>query len=444
MKPIQKLPGALNAFRLFVVVRLAYSLLTWLSQQVMISGQFGAPGGPGLPPQMVSLTPSLILPLVGVLQALILFVYLSIPWLGKRLGNWYLPLAVAFATLGPLLENYLFITEAGRQIASLQASIAPVRDFTLRPVLQSGLLLETVALLVPLILIAWMYAFPITAAYSLALPLADLGVFLASGHEWNNAVRLLSISLGRTLLFLLIGYVISRLAADMRQQNLELTNVNRRLVRQSLVLEELAVSRERNRLAREFHDTVAHTLSALAVQLEAVSSLWEPDPAQARALLDQSLGMTRSGLNETRRAIQALRATPLEDLGLAAALAALARGTAERSNLGLDLDLPESVPALPPQVEQCLYRVAEEALRNAALHAQASRLGVSLHQRGRQWTLTVSDDGRGFDPAAPDTEEHFGLRGMRERAAEIGAQLEIISALQQSGTAVRLSWEEAA
>jgi signal transduction histidine kinase len=200
-----------------------------------------------------------------------------------------------------------------------------------------------------------------------------------------------------------------------------------RLAHYSATLEQLAISRERNRLARELHDTLAHTLSSLAVQLEAVRSLWERDPAGARALLDTSLAATRGGLGEARRALQALRAAPLEDLGLPLALRRLAEAAAERAGIALDLRLPERDPELPPDVEQCVYRVAQEALENVVRHAQASQVAVHLEQDGRQVTLLVRDDGQGFDSAQLNGDQRFGLQGMHERARLVGGQLELTS-----------------
>ena len=170
-------------------------------------------------------------------------------------------------------------------------------------------------------------------------------------------------------------------------------------------------------MARELHDTLAHTLSALSVQLETAKAYRDVDPAATAAILDTSLAATRSGLQETRQALKSLRASPLEDMGLSLALRQLATETAERANLQLDLSVPTHIPSLPHAIEQCLYRVTQEATANVAYHADARTMTVQLTFNG-DILLQVSDDGRGFDPQQAEAAGHFGLVGMRERAAK--------------------------
>jgi signal transduction histidine kinase len=221
--------------------------------------------------------------------------------------------------------------------------------------------------------------------------------------------------------------MVVRLIAAQRAQRRSLTEANARLAHHAATLEQLAISRERNRLARELHDTLAHTLSGLAVQLEATRSLWERDPGGARALLDASLVATRAGLSESRRALQALRAAPIEELGLLRALQRMAESAAERSGLALDLRLPERDLELPPDIEQCIYRVAQEALENVVRHAEASQVAVHLLYDRQRAALLVRDDGQGFDSTQVDATQRLGLRGMRERARLAGGQLELTS-----------------
>jgi two-component system sensor histidine kinase UhpB len=177
------------------------------------------------------------------------------------------------------------------------------------------------------------------------------------------------------------------------------------------------------------------------VQLEAAKVSWDDDLPHAQAKVSQALEDIRRGLGETRRAIHALRATPLEDLGLALALRALAETTAERAGLELRWYGADTPDNLSTEMEQGIYRIAEQALTNIAQHAAARTLEVHLTQEGARLTLTIADDGQGFDlDAASDA--HYGLRGMRERAALLGATLEINSRPGQ-GTQIRLRVEEA-
>jgi len=201
---------------------------------------------------------------------------------------------------------------------------------------------------------------------------------------------------------------------------------NEKLQQQATMLEQLTISRERNRMARELHDTLAHSLSAVAVQLEAVDSTLESSPEEAHHLLTKALAQTRSGLAETRRAMQSLRASPLDDLGIKLAIQSLAEITAQRGGLQLDLDLAE-LPELAPATEQNLYRIAQETLTNVLKHAGASRLVVTLKRVEGKSQFVVRDNGVGFDPAAARRNGHFGLDGIEERAALIGGAVTVTS-----------------
>lgn len=204
----------------------------------------------------------------------------------------------------------------------------------------------------------------------------------------------------------------------------------------------MTISRERNRLARELHDTLAHTLSAVAVQLEAVRSLWHTDSDSAHTLLQRSLNTTRQGLTESRRALQALRASPLEDLGLGMAIRYQAESAAARQGLRLDLNVPEQVNLGSPQIEQDVYRIAQEALVNVDRHAEASHLIVNLEHVGGRLELIIQDDGVGFDSGDLDSATQFGIQGMKERAEAIGGKISIGSR-PGTGTVLRLIVEDA-
>jgi signal transduction histidine kinase len=193
-------------------------------------------------------------------------------------------------------------------------------------------------------------------------------------------------------------------------------------------------------MSRELHDTLAHTLSGLAVQLEGARSLWGSAPERSHAMLEDSLLATRTGLTESRKAIQALRASPLEDLGLTLALRNLAESAASRSGATLGLELPTNLEKLAPDVEQCIFRVAQESLENIVRHAEAQHITVQLVSENTCLILSVSDDGQGFDPAQVDVHKNFGLKGLRERVAMFTGELQIHSQTGQ-GTTVRLILE---
>lgn len=419
------LPGGaeVEVLRVFIGIRFLFGLLSLLVQ----------------PETTVGYHSSRISSILTLAETGSLLVYLSIPWLRRRLGRVYLPLAIGMATLGPLIESVFFLQSVQAFVLSQPSPLEMGPNIFPMIMLTAVQFQLSIFLLVPLILVSWRYSFRVTVLYVFVTSLIDnLLPMLTGGSLYATGLRLPLDNLLRAIIFIFLGYIIHRLVKDMKQRTSELAEANRRLSNYTVALEQLAVSRERNRLAREFHDTVAHTLSAVAVQLEATDALKKSDPERADALLAQSLQMTRSGLSETRRAIQALRAAPLEDLGLRNALENLARSAAERNSWALSMELPADLPNLTPDVEHSLYRITEEALRNIGQHARARAVNLSLSLHDGRLRLSVQDDGTGFDPANPEAAGRFGLQGMRERAGEIGAALEITST---PGAGTRLTLE---
>jgi two-component system sensor histidine kinase UhpB len=152
-----------------------------------------------------------------------------------------------------------------------------------------------------------------------------------------------------------------------------------------------------------------------------------------RGELRQVQEITRGSLDEVRRLVRRLRPGVLEDLGLVSALTSLTGEFATHVGLRVVRRFDSGLPVLDQQTELVLYRVAQEALTNAARHAEAGQVEVSLHRTGEAVVLAVADDGRGTEAAR----EGAGIRGMRERALLVGATLDVTSH-PQAGTAVRL------
>ena len=181
---------------------------------------------------------------------------------------------------------------------------------------------------------------------------------------------------------------------------------------------------ERNRLAREIHDTLAQGLTAVSLQLESADALLEAaaDPARVRQMVQQALALTRANLEEARRSVLDLRAAPLAGRTLVEALALLA----EAASLPVDLLVTGGSQPLPPRVETGVYRLAQEAINNACRHAQASQIVVQLVATPQMVTLTVEDDGRGFD-LADVSGSRFGLVGLNERVRLLNGRFHIES-----------------
>ncbi len=406
-RAMQHEPDLLSIFRLFAVLWLGLFLLAGII--LLVTAAFSQE--------------STVFFLAGVGNALLLLGYLSWPQLARRLGSAYIRIGIFIASAGPIIVNHLLFL---LQIYPPESK-TPFDAWPLAAIL-----------FVPLVIVAWQHPLRDVIAFCLGTALLDMLLLIPTA--WGNELHFLSQAyaiLGRTVSLSLVGYMVARIMKIQRQQRQSLADANAKLVHYAATLERLTITRERNRLARELHDTLAHTLSAVAVELEAVSALWDVAPTQARDMLAQSLTVTRTGLAETRRAIQSLRSSPLEDLGLALAIRQEAESITARANLTLDLHVPERLDDLPPDVEQCFYRVAQEALANVVHHAQAQNVEVGLLETDGHLTLRISDDGCGLDPAAVDTERHLGIRGMRERAEMMGGRLEIDSTPGR-GTTIRL------
>jgi signal transduction histidine kinase len=200
---------------------------------------------------------------------------------------------------------------------------------------------------------------------------------------------------------------------------------------------EQAITAERNRLARELHDSVTQSLYAVTLYADATARLLtsgQPDGAGENV---QKLRRTaREALGEMRLLIYELRPPILEEEGLVAALEMRLEAVEGRAGLQTALHI-EGEGRLPPDVEQGLYRIALEALNNALKHARARTVTVSLHLRPEATILEVVDDGVGFEPAAVRERGGMGLRGMAERAEEMGGELTLVSESGQ-GTKVKV------
>jgi len=190
----------------------------------------------------------------------------------------------------------------------------------------------------------------------------------------------------------------------------------------------LGAVEERNRLAREIHDTLAQNLTATGLQIESAEALLETDadPEKIRAALSRALSLTRSNLDEARRSVLDLRAAPLEDRSLPEALKTLVDRWESETGISTRFKSVNGSRPLPPGVEAALYRVCQEALNNVVRHAEARRVTVRLVSTPEAVDLLVEDDGRGFDPSRMPEGRH-GIVGMKERVEMLGGVLHVDS-----------------
>jgi len=184
---------------------------------------------------------------------------------------------------------------------------------------------------------------------------------------------------------------------------------------------------ERNRLAREIHDTLAQSLAAISLRLESMEVLLEKEVPKAR-LQDQvqkTLNLTRNSLEEARRSVLDLRASPLEQGNLSTAIELLVEDLRNTKNLKVDFEVLGKYRRLAQRVEMALYRITQEAINNIRQHAHAKKVRVSLHYQNDSVVLRIEDNGIGFD--FQKEQDGFGLISINERAKLIHSGIAVQS-----------------
>jgi signal transduction histidine kinase len=401
-------PGLVRAYRYFTLVALSYYAILVLFTLIQT--------GQGLASVQIQWT-------LNFASNLLLFIYLSLPALSRWLGRYYLPVAISLSAGVPVLSNLVLLSP---HAGGLQLIVDP-----------TWLIFPN--LLVTAVLIAWQYSFAAVLAFTVCVAIFEVGmVYPMVGRIDVHTLPILGLPLLRAFAFGITGQIVSRMVAIQRVQRRELIRANIQLCQHAASLKQLTLSQERNRLARELHDTLAHTLSGQAVNLEAVKLSLEPNQAEVAAMLDQALKTTRDGLAEVRRAIRDLRSQPLEDLGLALAVRQLALEAAARANVILNLEIAEPLPRLDSDVEQAVYRIVQEALANVVKHAQARQVALRLGIEKGALCLVIEDDGNGVARERIDFAGSHGLIGMQERAMMVNGCLEVRSEPGR-GTTVRFS-----
>ena len=204
---------------------------------------------------------------------------------------------------------------------------------------------------------------------------------------------------------------------------------------------EIGAMEERNRLAREIHDTIAQGLAAIALKLETADALLEhdqPDTEKLRETIQKTLKITRANMEEARRSVMDLRAAPLEGKTLPQAIRALLEDSELHTSLGTHSEVMGSSPPLPVRISAGLYRIAQEAINNVRKHAKATSLHVVLVLLPERVKLIVEDDGKGFDPSHIRKKGRYGLIGLEERVKMLGGVLDIASS-PDSGTRLEVT-----
>ena len=241
--------------------------------------------------------------------------------------------------------------------------------------------------------------------------------------NWPSAL-LSSVTVGTAIAFVAVFAQLRLKEQQARERaerlTAELEQANAQLAAYATQAEELAMTQERNRLAREIHDSLGHVLTTVNVQIEAARVVMGSDPARALDAMIKAQELTQKGLARVRESVAALRESPVRNRPLHEAIASLVRET-QSSGIITEFEVVGDTRALEHKVALALYRAAQEGLTNVRRHARASRVDVRLDFQPAEVRLQVRDNGVG----AADTGGGFGLLGIRERVQLLGGRLEI-------------------
>ena len=250
---------------------------------------------------------------------------------------------------------------------------------------------------------------------------------IAMSLDWRlSNILLFSLTLVFALLLInaLLAERQSREQLEIAHLQLEITN--QQLCQYALRIEDQATLQERNRIAREIHDGLGHTLVAQTIQINNTLLFWESNNDKALTFLKQAKELGAEALLEIRRSLSLLRSNPLQGQSLKSAIEKLLTDFYQTTGIepSCKIDVPHT---LPTEVNTALYRIVQESLTNICKHAQATSVTVGLLAHAGMIHLSIEDNGKGFNPTQNTT--GFGLQGMRERAVALGAQLNLQSQL---------------
>ncbi len=242
--------------------------------------------------------------------------------------------------------------------------------------------------------------------------------------DWRIS-NLLMFSLTLVFALMLINALLSerqsRSQLELALQELEATHTQLR--QYALRIEDQATLQERNRIAREIHDGLGHTLAAQTIQINNSLLYWESDPNQSLTCLKQAKQLGAEAFLEVRKSVSMMRSNPLQNQSLETALNRLLTDFQKTTGIAVNSYFQNSI-SLSMEVNVALFRIVQESLTNVAKHAQATAIDIQL-QKNDHIYLSISDNGQGFHPTQNTT--GFGLQGMRERSMAIGGTFSLES-----------------
>ena len=246
---------------------------------------------------------------------------------------------------------------------------------------------------------------------------------------WRLSQRMLvafginfSVLFGLSLLMVLL---LTNALVTERESREKLIEANEQLRNYALRAEALAMEQERNRIAREIHDSLGHSLTALNLQIEGALKLATVRPEKSQEFLKEAKRLGSTALQDVRQSVAAMRVNPLKDKSLADAIATLTQDFHRTTQINPTVHIQlETDP--PLEVSTTLYRIVQESLTNIFKHADATTVEIQLNSNASGLSLTVQDNGKGFDRAASQR-SGFGLQGMEERVLALKGILDIYS-----------------
>ena len=354
----------------------------------------------------------------GLLMVAIISLVVLVEWQGWAVSGPQIALLVGFAAMlnrQPSTENsvgqaYLYL---GTQLIIVILALGYAEVF----IFFFYVLSVQALMLFPLrIGLRWVLLFTI---------IATLVNFYHDFDPYNDIVTSLVNGAG-FFFFGAFGYALvqAQRARDESQRILsELTDAHSRLQRYAEQAESLAVAEERNRLSREMHDTLGHRLTVSIVQLEGAGRLLERDTQRAGQMVQTVREQLVEGLAELRATLASLRDSGMTGTSLRKSLQTLVDEYAQATGLAVHLSIPDNLFALDEARRMTIYRAAQEALTNIQRHAAAQTVWLAIEQNPSAVTLCVEDDGVGMQ--ADELTPGIGLRGMQERAQQLGGSLAI-------------------
>jgi signal transduction histidine kinase len=249
-----------------------------------------------------------------------------------------------------------------------------------------------------------------------------IGIVFFASISLDGLLSWLVYSVGN-LFFGMFGYAMRQSEEERKRSQqllIELQEAHEKLQAYTEQLEELTIAQERNRIAREMHDTLGHRLTIAAVQLEGAQRLVHKNPERAETMIGTVRDQVREGLSDLRRTVAMLRASPNEELPIELALQKLVQQAAEATGIQIHLSVDDSYQDLPVTYQQALYRATQEALTNIHRHARATEAWIQFAEGQDHVTLLIGDNGIGIENEKEQA--GFGLSGLRERAMLLGGE----------------------